>query len=82
MKVTKTETQIYSSDLQSLDVASDCLDIIFFNQTGGTVYVNGFPIVTNGTLTISCNEGEINATKYRLSFNGQTGNIAVIRRML
>jgi len=80
MKQTKTETQQYSSDLTELDIDSFCLDIIFFNGTAATVFVNGFPIAANGTLTISCNEGEINTTKYKLSFNGGTGTVTVMRR--
>jgi len=80
MKQTKTETQQYSSDLTELDIDSNCIDIIFFNGTAVTIYVNGFPIAANATLTISCNENEINTTKYKLSFNGGVGTVSVIRR--
>jgi hypothetical protein len=47
---------------------------------GDTIYVNGFPVAANGTLSISGNEGEINTTKYKLSFNGGSGSVYVIRK--
>ena len=62
------------------DVDSFCNDITFYNGGTATVYVNGFPVAANGTLIITGNEGEINTTKYKLSFNGVAGTMYVIRK--
>lgn len=78
MKNYKTEMQTYT-ELET-DVDSFCNDILFFNSTATTIYVNGFPVATGGTLVINGNEGEINTTKYKLSFNGGTGSVFVIRK--
>ena len=78
MKNYKTEMQTYTE--KELDVDSFCNDITFYNGALTTVYVNGFPVATTGTLRISGNEGEINTTKYKLSFNGGTGSVYVIRK--
>lgn len=75
-----TETQAYQAP-QDIDVDSMCIDILFFNNTLSTVYVNGFPLAGNGTLEINGNENELNRTKYKLSWNGAlTGEVVVIRR--
>ena len=78
MRSYKTELQVYTE--RELDVDSFCNDIIFYNSAAATVFVNGFPVATNGTLSISGNENEINTTKYKLSFNGGTGSVYVIRK--
>lgn len=78
MKNYKTEMQTYT-ELET-DVDSFCNDILFFNSTATTIYVNGFPVATGATLVINGNEGEINTTKYKLSFNGGTGSVFVIRK--
>lgn len=78
MRNFKTELQTYTET--ELDVDSFCNDIIFYNGAAVTVYVNGFPVAAGGTLSISGNEGEINTTKYKLSFNGGTGSVYVIRK--
>lgn len=76
---TKTEVQQYSEN-NDLDIDSLCIDILIYNGTLGTVYLNGFPIIAGATLSITCNNDEINTTKYKLSFNGNTGTVSVIRR--
>jgi len=78
MKNYKTEMQTYT-ELET-DVDSFCNDILFYNSAATTVYVNGFPVATGGTLVINGNEGEVNTTKYKLSFNGGTGSVFVIRK--
>lgn len=78
MKNYRTEMQAYTET--QLDVDSFCNDILFYNQAATTVYVNGFPVASGGTLIITGNEGEINTTKYKLSFNGGTGTVFVIRK--
>lgn len=65
---------------RELDVDSFCNDILFYNGAAATVYVNGFPVASGGTLIVTGNEGEINTTKYKLSFNNGTGSVYVIRK--
>lgn len=78
MRNFKTEMQTYTGN--QLDVDSFCNDILFYNGAAATVYVNGFPVASGGTLIITGNEGEINTTKYKLSFNGGTGSVYVVRK--
>jgi len=78
MRNYKTEMQTYTE--RELDVDSFCNDILFYNGAAATVYVNGFPVASGGTLIVTGNEGEINTTKYKLSFNGSTGSVYVIRK--
>jgi hypothetical protein len=78
MRNFKTEMQTYTEN--DLDIDSFCNDILFYNTSAATVYINGFPVAAGGTLTISGNEGELNTTKYKISFNGGTGSVFVIRK--
>jgi hypothetical protein len=74
-----TQTQVYDETM--LDVDSFCNDILFFNSTAATVYVDGFPVAAGATYQISGNEGELNVTKYKLSFGtGNTGLVYVTRK--
>lgn len=74
-----TETESYNESI--LDVDSNCNSIMFFNNAASTVFINGFPLATGGTLFIDANLGEINTTKYRLSFGaGNTGEVFVMRK--
>ncbi|MFO0089230.1 MAG: hypothetical protein ACK518_00150 [bacterium] len=74
-----TEVQAYQAP-NDLDVDSFCIDILFNNQATGTVYINGFPVIAGGTLSINGNLNEINVTKYKISFAGATGTVYVQRR--
>lgn len=78
MRNYKTEMQTYTEN--QTDVDSFCNDILFYNGGASTVYVNGFPVGAGGTLIVTGNEGEINTTKYKLSFNGSAGTLYVIRK--
>lgn len=78
MRNYKTDMQAYTET--ELDVDSFCNDILFYNGAAATVYINGFPVAAGGTLVITGNEGEINTTKYKLSFNGGTGTVYVMRK--
>lgn len=78
MRNFRTDMQVYTEN--ELDVDSFCNDILFYNGGAATVYVNGFPIAAGGTLIITGNEGEINTTKYKLSFNGSVGSVYVVRK--
>lgn len=74
-----TETEAYSET--QLDVDSNCNAILFNNQAAATVFVNGFPVASGGVLFIDANEGELNTTRYRLSFGaGNTGQVFVMRK--
>lgn len=75
----RTEVQQYNSP-NDLDVDSQCIDILFYNNASGTVYINGFPLAVGASLEISGNEGELNVTKYKISFAGSTGAVIVNRR--
>lgn len=79
MRKYQTETQVY--DETQLDVDSNCNDILFYNSTGATIFVNAFPVASGGVYEISGNEGEINTTKYKLNFTGgNTGLVYVTRK--
>jgi hypothetical protein len=74
-----TETQQY--DQNTLNVSTNCVDIIFFNFTAATVFVDGFPVLAGATYEISGNEKEINVSTYKLSFGaGNTGIVYVTRK--
>jgi len=75
-----SETQSYAAPTD-IDVDSMCIDIIFYNNSAATVYINGFPVASNGTLEITGNENELNVTKYKIGWNGAVaGEVVVIRR--
>lgn len=74
-----TEVQAYHAPTD-IDVDSMCIDIIFMNDTTGRIFINGFPVDANGTYAISGNENELNVTKYKISYNGNTGSVFVTRR--
>lgn len=74
-----TETQQY--DQNTLNVSTKCIDIIFFNDTPATVFVDGFPVLAGATYEISGNQNEINVSTYKLSFGaGNTGIVYVTRK--
>jgi hypothetical protein len=76
----KTEVQTYQAP-DNIDIDSMCIDILFFNNTGATVYINGFPVAGGASLEINGNETELNTTKYKISWNGATsGELVVLRR--
>lgn len=74
-----TEVQAYHSPTD-LDVDSNCIDILFYNDTLGTVYVNGWPVAAGASYSITGNSDELNITKYKISYNGNTGTVYVTRR--
>jgi hypothetical protein len=75
-----TEVQAYAAPTD-IDVDSMCIDILFFNDSGSTIFINGFPVAASGTLEINGNEQEINTTKYKIGWNGAlNGQCIVIRR--
>lgn len=77
MKFT-TNVQEYTSGTEPIE--ANCNDIIFYNAGAATVFVDGFPVVSQANLTIEGKAGEMNVTKYRVSFSGGTGSLFVIRK--
>jgi hypothetical protein len=76
----KTEIQSYTPP-DNIDVDSICIDILFYNETTVTVFINGFPVAAGATYAINGNEKELNTTKYKISWNGATtGAVFVTRR--
>jgi len=75
-----TEVQSYQAPTD-IDVDSMCIDILFFNNSAATVFINAFPVAASGTLEINGNETELNVTKYKIGWNGAvTGEVVVLRR--
>tara|TARA_R110000868_G_scaffold167670_2_gene402057 strand:- start:3357 stop:3605 length:249 start_codon:yes stop_codon:yes gene_type:complete len=74
-----TQVQQYSNTT-SVDVDTDCNDILIYNAASGVVFLDGYPIGTNASLQISGNEGEINVSKYKLSYGASVGFVYVIRK--
>lgn len=74
-----TEVQAYHSP-SDIDIDSMCIDIIFYNDTAGLIFINGWPVAAGGTYSISGNEKELNTTKYKVSYNGNSGTVYVSRR--
>lgn len=78
-KNTYEETQRYT---EPATVASNCIDITFYNSGSKTAYVNTFPLVTGQSKQISCNEGEVLTSPYAITFATGVGatEIYVFRR--
>lgn len=75
-----TEVQSYAAPT-GIDVDSMCIDILFYNNSASTVFINGFPVPALGTYEITGNDNELNVTKYKISWNGAvTGEVVVTRR--
>lgn len=80
MKNYITETEQFPNTSTKKSVDTNCNDILFFNDTNATVFLEGFPIPTGQTLSISGNADEINVSKYQLSFGIAVGTVYVIRK--
>lgn len=75
-----TEVQSYAAPT-GINVDSNCIDILFYNNSASTVYINGFPLTALASYEITGNDNELNVTKYIISWNGAvTGEIVVTRR--
>jgi len=73
------ETQVYN---QPGEVRADCNAITFINIGTANMQVNGTDIVPGAQLVSTGNEGEINRTRYRLSFSGAGDEVCqVIRKV-
>lgn len=74
-----TDVEAYT-EINNSNVDSNCIDILFFNSTAGTVFINGFPVASGSTLAVDGNVGELNVTSYKIAFNGNIGIVYVQRR--
>jgi len=64
------------------EVKSDCNSITIVNIGTATAIINGLEILPNAQYISLGNEGEINKTRYRLSFSGAgTEKVLVIRKV-
>jgi hypothetical protein len=64
------------------EVKSDCNSITIVNIGTATAIINGLEILPNAQYISLGNEGEINKTRYRLSFSGVgTEKVLVIRKV-
>lgn len=81
MEKVKFVTEVEAYDETRLDVDSNCNAILFSNTAAATVFVNGFPVASGGVLFVDGNLGELNTTKYKLSFGaGNIGQVFVMRK--
>ena len=60
--------------------AKDSNEIIFINKGTNIAEIDGFPLSTAEFLTDGGNEGEINKTRYRITFTGAGVNNCFVRR--
>ena len=73
------ETQTYSSPSE---IRADCNSITFINSGTANIQINGVNLIPGAQLVSQGNEGEINETRYRLSFSpGGTEICKVIRKI-
>ena len=80
----KTETTIdfYGKPKQ---IESYCVAISFFRPTGAAqCYVNGFPIEEGQSFDIAQNVGDIDVSKYQITFDDPTDvtNIVYVTRII
>ncbi len=61
-------------------VKSNCNSILFVNQGLTTMYVNGFPLQSGGTLELSGQADEIDNTNYQISWGTSAGPLFVWRK--
>lgn len=60
--------------------AKDSNEIIFINKGTNIAEIDGFPLSPGEFLTDGGNEGEINKTRYRITFTGAGINNCFVRR--
>ena len=71
--------QLYN---QPQEVRSDCNSLTVINIGTSTAILNGVQITPGTQYVILGNEGEVNVTRYRLSFTGAgTEQVMVIRKI-
>jgi len=73
------ETQTYN---QPGEVRADCNAITFLNIGTTTMQVNGVTVVPGAQYISTGNEGEVNQTRYRVSFAGVGDDVCQVIRKI
>lgn len=73
------ETQTYNAPSE---IRSECNAITFVNTGGANVQINGINLTPGAQLVSQGNEGEMNVTRYRLSFSGVGNEICTVIRKI
>jgi len=60
--------------------AKESNELIFINQGTATAEIDGFPLAPGAFLTDGGNEGEINISRYRITWVGAGTQIVFVRR--
>jgi hypothetical protein len=67
---------------QTQEIQSDCNSLTIVNTGTATAVINGLEIAVGDQYVILGNEGEVNVSKYRLSFiGGGTEQVILIRKI-
>jgi len=64
------------------EIRSDCNSITFINTGTANVQINGINLVPGAQLVSQGNEGEINVSRYRLSFSGAGFQVCTVIRKI
>jgi hypothetical protein len=64
------------------EIRSECNAITFINTGTSNVQINGINLTPGQQLISEGNEGEYNATRYRLSFSGVGNEICTVIRKI
>ena len=64
------------------EIRSECNAITFINTGASNVQINGINLTPGQQLISEGNEGEFNATRYRLSFTGVGNEICTVIRKI
>jgi len=65
-------------------VISDCSDITFINTGTTDAFINGFKLVSGASIGFTCQNNEIDTTKYTLTFTSTTianNSVSVIKKI-
>jgi hypothetical protein len=73
------ETQTYNAPAE---IRADCNAITFINTGASNIQINGVNLLPGGQLVSPGNEGEINTTRYRLSFSGVGAQVCTVIRKI
>jgi hypothetical protein len=75
----KEEYQTYNAPAE---IRSECNAITFINTGVSNIQINGVNLPPGAQLVSPGNEGEINTTRYRLSFTGAGAEICTVIRKI
>lgn len=78
--------QEYQNEFDTINgpgvIPADCNSITFLNTGAVNMQINGINIVPGAQLIIDGNAGEIDVTRYRLSFSAGAGNSCTVIRKI